>query len=102
MEQHIKLALQLVSDQLVEGHQPNDEETILNVLHGRVAYLLDHNPDLLMSYMYRLDVEESKIKEVFKEKSDLSVAGQLARLIWDRQKLRAKTKLMYRSKSEGL
>ncbi|MBK6391208.1 MAG: hypothetical protein KA109_14375 [Saprospiraceae bacterium] len=71
-----------------------DEATLIKLVESRVTELLDTQPDLLWSYLYRLDVEEHKIELALLQGT--SVAHALAILIIDRQKQRVKTKRAYR------
>lgn len=63
----------------------------------RVERLLSADPDLLMSYLYRLDVEQKSIKEAL-EVSIFPVHVTFANLIWKRQKQRIATKKKYKQK----
>lgn len=63
----------------------------------RVERLLRADPDLLMSYLYRLDVEQKSIKEAL-EVSVFPVHVTFANLIWERQKQRIATKKKYKQK----
>ena len=59
-----------------------------------IAELLEGNPDLLFSTLYRLDIYESKINTVLKLESD-APAG-LARLIIERQREKLRTREQYK------
>ena len=60
----------------------------------------EKQPDLLFSYMYRLDVEEHRIKEALK--SSLGSPDELlARLIWERQKQRLATRKAYKENQKS-
>ena len=72
----------------------SDEEMILHI-SDRVEQLLKGDPDLLLSYLYRLDVEEKKIAEAM-ETSVMPVHVTFANLIWERQKQRLETKKKYK------
>jgi len=72
-----------------------DESEILKVLAARVEQMLKGDPDLLMSYLYRLDVEEKKINSAL-ETSPTPVHVTFANLIWDRQKQRIITKQQFK------
>lgn len=63
-----------------------DEEMIKHIAY-RVEQLLRGDPDLLMSYLYRLDVEEKKINAAI-ETSITPIHVTFANLIWERQKER--------------
>ncbi len=68
--------------------QEQNEEEILQMIEERVAQLLDTEPELLMSYLYRLDVLEKDIKLAMKLNSGSHISGVFAKLIWERQKKR--------------
>lgn len=71
-----------------------DEEMILHIA-DRVEQMLKGDPDLLMSYLYRLDVEEKKIAQAM-ETSVMPVHVTFANLIWERQKQRMATKKKFK------
>ncbi|MDX1684327.1 MAG: hypothetical protein R3275_03770 [Saprospiraceae bacterium] len=70
------------------------ETDMVEQIRKRVAELLDKNPELLFSYLYRLDVEEHKIKTALKMGGPADEI--LADLIWQRQKQRLATRKAYR------
>lgn len=74
----------------------DDEEQILNAIKGRVGELMDKNPELLMSYLYRLDVLEKDLNKVLKNPSPISLVDSISMLIWERQKKRLETKKKYK------
>lgn len=62
----------------------------------RISELLDESPDSLFSMMYRLDVQEKKIKEVLHPEYPTPPAKALALLILQRHEARMKTRAKYR------
>ena len=56
----------------VEVHQEADEQELLNAIVDRVAWMLRCDKDLLMSYLYRLDVLEHKINTALMPGNPLS------------------------------
>ena len=77
---------------------PNDSEkeaAILEAIRNRVVDMLEKQPDLLFSYMYRLDVEEWRIKKALKESAETPDLT-LSKLIWERQKQRLATRQAYK------
>ena len=72
-----------------------DEQQLLQVIETRVIELLQTNPELLMSYLYRLDVLEKDINTMLQCGSD-QIASGFARLIYDRQMARWRTKQAYK------
>ncbi len=71
------------------------EQQILMHIADRVEQLLKGDPDLMMSYLYRLDVEEKKITAALKT-SPMPAHVTFAHLIWDRQKQRMASKKKYK------
>lgn len=89
--------MDLISNRLgVEKEDYISEEELLKAIKSRVEHLLDTEPELLMSYLYRLDVLEVKIKAILDKSSPLTPVEGLSRLILERQKERAATKAKYK------
>ena len=80
----------------VDALDKHTEDEIIQLIANRVAALMDANPDLLFSSLYRLDVEETKIKEALISSTDLANVV-IAKLIWERQKQRIESKKKYKS-----
>lgn len=76
------------------SEEQTDEEMIKHISY-RVDQMLKGDPDLLMSYLYRLDVEEKNIKAAM-ETSITPAHVTFANLIWQRQKQRMETKRKYK------
>ena len=74
--------------------QLSDEEMIV-LIADRVDQMLKGDPDLLLSYLYRLDVEEKKINIAI-ETSITPLHVTFAKLIWERQKERIASKKKYK------
>lgn len=72
------------------------EDALLQAIQQRVAGLLDSDPELLMSYLYRLDIIEEKIKGVLSKNSLVAPVEGLSMLILERQKERLMTKRKYK------
>lgn len=73
------------------------EKDLFIAIRDRVEYLLEKNPEILMSYLYRLDVLEVKIKAILAPKSPIAPVEGLSRLILERQKQRMESKKKYKS-----
>jgi hypothetical protein len=87
-------SLQLIAKDLnIEVHidEISIDEVIV-MISNRVQYLLDNDKDLLMSYLYRLDISMKKINNVLKVKDVIPPHQSLAMLIFQRQKERVRTK----------
>lgn len=72
----------------------SDEEMIRHISY-RVEQLLKGDPELLLSYLYRLDVEEKRIAEAL-ETSIMPTHVTFANLIWERQKQRLASRKKYK------
>ncbi len=79
------------------------EEQLLIILADRIAWMIEYNMDFLLSLMYRLDVLEKDINKGLSPGNPDPANMALAKLVLERQKLRIKTREMYRSKDfEGM
>jgi len=70
------------------------EDELLVAIKQRVQQMLETQPELLMSYLYRLDIDEKRIKGVLSSAAD-TVDG-LSLLIMERQKQRIASKAKYK------
>ncbi|MCB0736043.1 MAG: hypothetical protein KDC92_00925 [Bacteroidetes bacterium] len=67
---------------------------LLQALAERIAYLLDHDFEFLMQALYRIDVNENKVKMALQGESD-NPAQILAELIIEREMQKAETRRKY-------
>ncbi len=72
-----------------------DEAALLDYLSNVVAHLIEYKLDLLMSTLYRLDVDEKKIHQALLPGQSYNANVALAKLIIERQKKRIETKRAY-------
>ncbi len=73
-----------------------DEQALLELFTRRVEEMMDHDLDLLLSSLYRLDVEEHKIQIALRS-SAVPPSQGIAQLIIDRQKEKILTRKIYSS-----
>ncbi len=73
-----------------------NDALMLQMIEERVTELLNTSPDLLFSYLYRLDIDESKIKNALRSPKGVSPNLLLAELILERQKSRIASKKKYK------
>lgn len=72
----------------------SDDEMLMHIAY-RVEKMLKGDPDLLMSYLYRLDVTKKSIDAaMFTSREPAHVT--FAKLIWERQKQRLETRKKYK------
>ena len=99
MNKDIKIITGLVNKDIgVEVPETADEQELLNAIINRVSWMLEYDTDLLMSYLYRLDVLEHKINAALMPGSPLPASEALGVLIYQRQKERVETKKKYKQK----
>jgi hypothetical protein len=93
-EENLQKVLDQVNQTLAleAAEMPPDEAALLALIAGRVAELLEHQPEYLMSLLYRLDVLEEKIAPVMRGHGEEPIPLALARLILERQKQRLETR----------
>ena len=73
-----------------------DEEALLELFTKRVEEMMRDDLDLLLSSLYRLDVEEHKIQRAL-HSSSVPAAKGIASLIIERQKEKLATRKKYSS-----
>lgn len=65
------------------------------MLSDRIAWLIEHNMEYLLSLLYRNDVAESKIHVAISPQNPEPANIALARLVLERQRQRIATKKQY-------
>lgn len=81
---------------LTYDHIPSEDELIFMIC-ARVKTLLDTDRDLLLSYLYRLDIPASKINGAMRITHQVPLDQSLGLLIYYRQLDRVRTKKKYGS-----
>lgn len=74
-------------------------DEVKRFLVGRITVLLDRNPALLMSILYRIDVPEPKVQRALRGSPPGALAADLADLIIERQVQKARLRQQYRAGS---
>ncbi len=78
------------------------EAELLEEVAHVVAYMIEHKLDLLLSTMYRMDIDELKIHTALNAHGDFDpVNYRLAKLIIERQKKRVLTKHTFKNKNSN-
>ncbi len=62
----------------------------------RIKELMSQNFDRFIINLYRIDVDENKVHEIFRSKDKTTIPEKLADLIIERQLMRIKTQIMYK------
>ena len=90
-------ALQLICQNLgVDESAMGGREALIGLIAQRVNYLLENDKDLLLSYLYRLDISMTRINEMLKLKHIIPPHESIAHLIFERQMDRVRTKKKYK------
>ncbi len=82
-----------------EPPSEKNEKQLLEKIQMRVDELLANDPELLMSYLYRLDVDEKRVQQALHPQSVIPPNEGIAILILERQKKRWETKRMFKQDS---
>lgn len=86
----------IYNDLNLESQNSLSDEDLLSIIADRVSWFLENDKDLLLSYLYRLDIEEDKIDKALSP-SDIDPAHiAIGKLILHRQKQRVQSKLKYK------
>ncbi|WP_100629254.1 hypothetical protein [Algoriphagus formosus] len=84
-------AYQLAQKQfeLPELKEAFDEEKAIRLLTLAVRDLLDKDLEKLLNICYRIDLSEDTLKKILHQSEPDSVASDLAKALWERQKKKA-------------
>ncbi|MCR9083879.1 MAG: hypothetical protein NXH89_15735 [Cyclobacteriaceae bacterium] len=66
-----------------------DEEKAIRLLTLAVRDLLDKDLEKLLNICYRIDLSENTLKQILHQSEPDSVASDLAKALWERQKQKA-------------
>ncbi len=83
--------------QELEGDLPYAKEAVIESLRQLIIYLLLHNLEKLWNILYRIDVNEQKVKALFEQNDPGKIAPEMARLIYERLEQKAQTRILYRT-----
>lgn len=82
------------------------EQELFDLLADHIAYLIDSRMEFLLSLMYRLDIDETKVNLALSPGNPEPANVSLARIVLERQKQRIFTKRFYKQEKlddmEGL
>ena len=73
-------------------------DDVRQFLIPKITALLNRNPEMLMHVLYRVDVAERDVKQVFAESAPKDIPSHLADLLIERQLLKLKIRRTYREK----
>ena len=73
-----------------------DLTAIRSHLAKRIVEMMARDHDRFLNSLYRIDVNESKVREILYSKDKTMIPEKLADLIIERQLIRIKTQLLYK------
>ncbi|WP_075350278.1 hypothetical protein [Algoriphagus marinus] len=80
---------------LPELKESFDEEQAILLLSKAVSQLLDRDFERLLQICYRIDLGEEKLKKILHESKPDQVSLDLAKALWERQKLKIEIRKRY-------
>lgn len=87
----------LVSPNLIpESRKLNDTKELKDYLRKKIGILIDEKFDLLISVLYRIDIDDKKIEELFAGDNRDYIPDKLADLIIERQFQKLKFRQLHR------
>ncbi len=75
----------------------NDINPIREHFIKKIAELMAKDYNRFLNTLYRIDIDESRVREILHSKDKLRIPERLADLIIERQLLRVKTQMLYRN-----
>jgi len=81
--------------ELPELAESFDENQAILMLSKAISQLLDRNFERLLQICYRIDLGEEKLKKILHESEPDGVALDLAKSLWERQKLKIEIRKRY-------
>jgi hypothetical protein len=78
--------------------QGTNENQLQEWLTQQIIYLLLNDMEKLLNILYRIDVNEKKVKEVFAQQNPQLIAPLLAQLLIDREMQKAQTRIKFGGK----
>jgi hypothetical protein len=86
----------IVRDFDLEPQTAASIKEVKQFLAKRITILMHQNMGLLMSILYRIDVQEARLKMILEYSPAAEMPGQLADLVIERQLQKVKTRKQYR------
>jgi hypothetical protein len=72
-------------ESLLNFNDAESLEELKKYLADKISLMMDKNFDFLLSSLYRIDIDENKVKELFSGKTRKDISEGLASLIIERQ-----------------
>ena len=96
MEQGIDHSLAKVE----EGLSAPDREALLRELEAQINWMILHRFDALVQVLYRMDVDERKLRSLLQEARGTDAAPIIAELMIERQLQKLRTRRQFRQEDD--
>jgi len=77
-------------------------EELRQQLTLHITHLINHDFEKLVFYLYRIDVDENKIKHLLEQKEGENAAGLIAELIIERQSEKIKSRRQFNQRDNNI
>ncbi len=78
------------------------EEKLKKVISERINYLIQHDFAQLTELLYRIDINEAKLKKLLSNKEESVAADIIAELIIERQIQKAKSRKIFKQRNDNI
>ena len=77
-------------------------EELKTKLEGHINHLINHDFEKLVYYLYRIDVNENKMRTLLEKRDGQNAAGLIADLIIERQEEKLKSRQQFRQRDNDI
>jgi hypothetical protein len=77
-------------------------DDVKKALSARIRDMLDNNVEQLVSIIYRIDVSQKKVDEIFKNESKDEISVLLADAVIERQLMKVQSRKLYKNRGDKL
>ena len=92
-----ELVIDIKKEMAIELSDNIDLNELKEKLTQHINYLIQHDFERLVAILYRIDINEKKLKELLQRYSDKDSGGIIAQLIIERQLEKIKTRQQFKS-----
>ena len=94
--EELKIGLSLLKKEFEIELKTDDLEELEAVLTNEIIRLMLYSSEKLWNILYRIDVNEKQVKDLFNSGEPKTIAPAISKLIINRMMQKAKTRLAYR------
>lgn len=94
--EELKIGLSLLEKEFEIELKTDDLEELEAVLTNEIIRLMLYSSEKLWNILYRIDVNEKQVKDLFNSGEPKTIAPAISKLIINRMMQKAKTRLAYR------